>query len=136
MGYQESLLYLKKEYQDDFIKKLEKYYKEEWNSLAEPTYIINLKKYMLVELYDNKVLKLKPGDKIIYITGERSHQRDLKSFLMDKYKFFKNIKEEDYKIIPSEECMEFCSYIFEFNEKLRKDNKVFSMKMLYRDDDS
>lgn len=129
MGYQESLLHIKKrKNQNKFIKELGEFYKNGWNSLADPDFIIELKQDMAID--DAGKYKVRKGEKLIFITGERSHQRSLKSFLWDKAKLSKVINKLffNYKMIPIEYCMDFMDGtvlddISDMNEIIKRENK-------------
>ena len=74
--------------------------------------------------------KVRKGEKLIFIAGERSHQRSLKSFLWDKAKLSKVINKLffNYKMIPIEYCMDFMDGtvlddISDMNEIIKRENK-------------
>lgn len=75
MGYQESVIKVKKEYQNDLIREIvnsdiDKYI------FCEPYYVIEVKK-------DIKEFNFKKNDKLIYICGERDGQRSLENFIQN-----------------------------------------------------
>ena len=112
MGYQETILHIKgRRNQSKFIKELCKNYGSDWNFLAEPDFIIEIKKDLNLKNFNG--YKVKKGEKLIYIIGERSHQRTIRSFLWDKYHSFKSVNSIffRYNIIPIEDCIDFMENI-------------------------
>jgi len=109
MGYQESIVHIKKKHQNGFLKELSRFYTNEyeWNSLAYPDFVIEMKQTMPID--DDNKYKVRKGEKLLFITGERSHQKTLKGFLADKYKKSKVIRKLffSYKILPIEVCEDF-----------------------------
>lgn len=107
MGYQESILQVNRKYQERFINALCIIHLKRWNSLADPDFVIEFKKDVTID-EENKI-KIKKGEKLIYITGERSNQRSLESFLANMSDIEKVHKKLffTYKIIPAEVCMDF-----------------------------
>ena len=53
--------------------------------------------------------KIKKGEKLIYIVGERSHQGSIRKFLWDKFNLFKVVRKVlfKYNILSIEECTDF-----------------------------
>lgn len=112
MGYQEAILHIRgKKNQIKFIKELYENYGNNWNSLAKPEFIIETKKEL--NLKDFNRYKVKKDEKLIYIIGERSHQRTIRSFLWNKYNSFKSINTIFfmYNILPIEDCIDFMENI-------------------------
>ena len=109
MGYQESIIHIKKKHQNAFLKELSNFYtnENEWNSLAYPDFVIEMKQTMTID--DENKCKVKKGENLLFITGERSHQKTLKGFLADKYNKSKVVKRMlfSYKILPIEACEDF-----------------------------
>lgn len=99
MGYQESLLKVNKSNQKNFIKEVCNIPKENWDIFCEPVSVIEMKKNI-------PDLNLKKGDKLLYISGERDGQRNIKSFLLDYYDKSKVAKKLNfsYNFIPIEYC--------------------------------
>ncbi|MBP3596523.1 MAG: hypothetical protein J6J60_08780 [Clostridia bacterium] len=117
MGYQESILHIEKKNQIEFIKELQKIYSDEenWQSCAEPIYIIDIKQDVQIDnMEEYTVVK---GEKLIYIGGERFNQKSLENFIgdmKDRFKSINNITKSN--IIPVEDCMDFCSMLFDIEE--------------------
>lgn len=124
MGYQETLLKINKKHQDDFIKELRDFYLNNWNSLAEPNYIIEVKENIALDDCENYTAE--KGEKIIYITGERYNQNSIKEFLEDNYKLSKIVNENDfsYEIIPIEECNDFM-YKTVWDDEVDSEENIF-----------
>lgn len=74
---------------------------------ADPEYIIEFKKDMYIDCY--RECKIKKGEKLIYIIGERSGQWSLLNFLFRYLKQFEIVKKAffDYSMLPVENCMGF-----------------------------
>ena len=119
MGYQESLLRVNRINQKNFIKEICNIPEENWNMLCELISVITMKK-------DIEELKIKKGDMLLYIAGERSAQRDIKSFLYNNYNKSKVVKKLNfsYKFIPIEDCLDYNYYLVGYGKKENKYAKI------------
>lgn len=132
MGYQESILHIEKKKQVEFITELQKIYedKENWESCAEPMFIIDIKKD--VQIDDLEKYTVKKGEKLIYIGGERFNQRSLNHFVGKMKSRFNSLKSfTKSNILPIEDCMEFSSMLFDIEEN--GDGECYRRKKEYAD---
>lgn len=60
MGYQESIVHIKKKHQNAFLKELSGFYtnENEWNSLAYPDFVIEMKQTMTIDDENKKRRKI------------------------------------------------------------------------------
>ena len=78
-------------------------------------YIIDIKQDVQIDNMEEYTVT--KGEKLIYIGGERFNQKSLEDFIgdmKDRFKSINNITKSN--IIPVEDCMDFCSMLFDIEE--------------------
>lgn len=105
MGYQESVLKVKKKYQDNLINQVIKCDPEDF-ILCDPLFIIEVKR-------DIEKHNLLSGDKLIYLSGERDGQRSLEDFIDSISSPLQIDKNIENKIYPIEELEDLSLYDFD-----------------------
>ena len=106
MGYQESIIRVKKKDQTEFIKQIINSDRDKY-IFCDPCFIVEVKK-------DIEKFNFEKDDKLVYVCGERDGQRDLKDFIYNSDNQIKIDSNVENKIYPIEDLED--SSLFELLE--------------------